>query len=417
MNEIRKSNRSPLNRIQSILEDSEYVSSVESVYNRPLVANMRCGLWYVRPERLREKCYFKSTDGHTRQWQFSVKRLNLHIIDLIEQKNGCIIVDSTRRGKVMPDALSKTVPIWCAVLNCALLGLSRDESLFLPKCVSPSEQDQIKQLVPEWTARFKQLVPKENWPKLTKPLHPIFVNQSAMLPMYEFRPDEEIIEGSYPVILCTASKQAQDGEIQMPGYIYVQGAADDHELWAPAHFSAEMMWANPNLREVGLSDSELVNRMQDAVEGFSQTPPTEPKLIPAARQIYITYDTFEPKNGQWAIDLRPEAAEASRTLSIPLADGKRGSRDLAVKLETIAKFFESHNTDEFVIVGSKNSDFAECVALMLNCRYFTPSELRDQPAKYVSKEEVTKRNASIIASTGSIPSRTTQNVVGNFLRR
>lgn len=417
MNEIRKSNRSPLNRVQSILEDSEYVSSVESVYNRPLVANMRCGLWYVRPERLREKCYFKSTDGHTRQWQFSVKRLNLHMIELIEQKNGCIIVDSTRRGKAMPDALSKTVPIWCAVLNCALLGLSSDESLFLPKCVSPSEQDQIKQLIPEWTARFKQLVPKENWPKLTKPLHPIFVNQSAMLPIYEFRPDEEIIEGAHPIILCTASKQAQDGEIQMPGYIYVQGAADDHELWAPAHFSAEMMWANPNLREVGLSDSELVNRMQDAVEGFSQNPPTESKLIPAARQIYITYDTFEPSNGQWAIDLRPEAVEASRTLSIPLADGKRGSRDLAIKLETIAKLFESHSNDEFVIVGSKNSDFAECVALMLNCRYFTPSELRDQPAKYVSKEEVTKRNASIIANTGSIPSRTTQNVVGNFLRR
>lgn len=29
----------------------------------------------------------------------------------------CIIVDSTRRGKSMPDALSKTVPIWCAVIN------------------------------------------------------------------------------------------------------------------------------------------------------------------------------------------------------------------------------------------------------------------------------------------------------------
>ena len=32
-------------------------------------------------------------------------------------KARCVIVDSTRRGKSMPDAISKTVPIWCAVIN------------------------------------------------------------------------------------------------------------------------------------------------------------------------------------------------------------------------------------------------------------------------------------------------------------
>lgn len=34
----------------------------------------------------------------------------------------CIVVDSTRRGKSMPDALSKTIPIWCAVINRLLFG-------------------------------------------------------------------------------------------------------------------------------------------------------------------------------------------------------------------------------------------------------------------------------------------------------
>lgn len=28
-----------------------------------------------------------------------------------------MLVDSTRKGKLIPDALLKTVPIWCAVLN------------------------------------------------------------------------------------------------------------------------------------------------------------------------------------------------------------------------------------------------------------------------------------------------------------
>lgn len=35
-------------------------------------------------------------------------------------QNRCIIVDSTRKGKRVPDALSKTIPIWCATINNAV---------------------------------------------------------------------------------------------------------------------------------------------------------------------------------------------------------------------------------------------------------------------------------------------------------
>jgi tRNA A64-2'-O-ribosylphosphate transferase len=35
----------------------------------------------------------------------------------VGQKGGCIIVDSTRRGKRFPDSMSKTIPIWTCVLN------------------------------------------------------------------------------------------------------------------------------------------------------------------------------------------------------------------------------------------------------------------------------------------------------------
>lgn len=45
----------------------------------------------------------------------------------------CIIVDSTRKGKRVPDALSKTIPIWCATINnavrkCALQNQAAHES-------------------------------------------------------------------------------------------------------------------------------------------------------------------------------------------------------------------------------------------------------------------------------------------------
>ena len=87
--------------------------------------------------------YFKSTDGHHGNWSFNLRRPNLHLLPVTTAHGGyehfqlvalpfffgepgallqyrIILVDSTRAGKRLPDALSKTVPIWCAVVNRAL---------------------------------------------------------------------------------------------------------------------------------------------------------------------------------------------------------------------------------------------------------------------------------------------------------
>jgi len=48
-----------------------------------------------------------------------VNSLNLSIFSVSTPTPRLIIVDSTRTGKRLPDALSKTVPIWCAVVNRA----------------------------------------------------------------------------------------------------------------------------------------------------------------------------------------------------------------------------------------------------------------------------------------------------------
>jgi hypothetical protein len=66
----------------------------------PLLANLRCGLWYTpKPDAT---CYFKSTDGHAGNWSFSCTRLNLHAADIAARKGGAIIVDATRKGKRYP---------------------------------------------------------------------------------------------------------------------------------------------------------------------------------------------------------------------------------------------------------------------------------------------------------------------------
>lgn len=40
----------------------------------------------------------------------------------VGQRGGCIIVDSTRKGKRFPDSMSKTIPIWTCVMNRAILN-------------------------------------------------------------------------------------------------------------------------------------------------------------------------------------------------------------------------------------------------------------------------------------------------------
>jgi len=70
-----------------------------------------------------------------------------------------IVVDSTRGGKRIPDALSKTVPIWCAVVNRATarrfpkgIPPEWETSLFTPPAsVSRQEHHQIEERLDEWT--------------------------------------------------------------------------------------------------------------------------------------------------------------------------------------------------------------------------------------------------------------------------
>ncbi|KAF9932888.1 hypothetical protein FBU30_007047 [Linnemannia zychae] len=139
--DMRRDAKSLLNRLKSIQADAAFVNEISSLFPQfPVIANERCGTWYVHPSKIHKPgVYFKSTDGHTGIWDFNLRRYNPHLIATIIKHGGCIIVDSTRKGKRVPDALSKTIPIWCATINnavrkCALhnqvmaMNLSKEQS-------------------------------------------------------------------------------------------------------------------------------------------------------------------------------------------------------------------------------------------------------------------------------------------------
>ncbi|KAI6094631.1 tRNA A64-2'-O-ribosylphosphate transferase [Pisolithus croceorrhizus] len=251
--ELRRESQDIYNRIHSIAEDAEFVKQVHQHFrDLPLLPNMRCGAWYVDPDiNASQHAYFKSTDGHTNNWSFNLRRPNLHILPLIAQHRGLILVDSTRAGKRMPDALSKTIPIWCSVINRALLLKCRpssfdgwDTAIYTPPgVVSVQERHQIEKKLDEWGCRTGCTATIASFyeiPGLQRPLRPVWIT-----PATSTYPDLSSDALSFhPVVCLSASKQVADGlERRTAGFTYIQGSGDDHEFFFQG-LTPTVFWRN-----------------------------------------------------------------------------------------------------------------------------------------------------------------------------
>ncbi|KAF9048646.1 tRNA A64-2'-O-ribosylphosphate transferase [Panaeolus papilionaceus] len=205
----------------------------------PLLPNLRCGAWYSDPEIATNiPAYFKSTDGHNNNWSFNLRRSNLHLISFIIKHQGFILVDSTRSGKRIPDALSKTVPIWCSVINRAMKIRYPDiqpdikgwnTNLYTPpNVVSMQEHHQIELRLDGWA---KALADSSfDLPRLPCPLRPLWITPATST--FPNIPKNIDPPPFLPVICVSASKQIGQGiERRNSGYSYIQGSGDDHELW------------------------------------------------------------------------------------------------------------------------------------------------------------------------------------------
>ncbi|RIA84745.1 tRNA A64-2'-O-ribosylphosphate transferase [Glomus cerebriforme] len=261
--QIRKDSKNIFNRLKSIFEDAKFVSEISELLSYlSVIANERCGTWYVDPMKFgTQTVYFKSTDGHTGKWAFNLRRLNAHLFDIIIKNGGCIIVDSTRHGKRIPDSHSKTIPIWCCTINNAIkkfrdsitldAKLSKpsepikndlawnDEKIewdtefhSLPSLISKSEHDQIASLIPQFAQKLLNsgfdMQSLSN--KLKKPLRPLWFTPSSNIFLHNL-PDYTKMS-FYPVICLSASQMVESGVERRKGFLYVQGSADDHEMWA-----------------------------------------------------------------------------------------------------------------------------------------------------------------------------------------
>lgn len=400
-----------------------------------MIANERCGRWYIPKNDIKESVYFKSTDGHTTQWDFSTRRLNLHILNLIQECNGIVIVDSTRRGKRMPDALSKTVPIWCAILNIVLFG-QKDPLIYLPPhVISASEKSQIESRLPLFLDKFNETgvdVDGLIREKIKKPLRPIWVTPDSFNTQTAGEVVWDKIEEFHPIVLCTASVMTQDNTDFRPGYTYVQGAADDHEEWA-ALLSPDILWDNIDvLGYMETSDEQLaqsIARIHEeqkvkqasgdvSIKAYLSSVPPSKFWIGKAEEVFAAKDaTLQiQQNFDVLINLSELYSDSKgeviglHIFSQPLPAGKKGSKELRLILPKLFENLSQYVDSRILILCDTGSDLSVGVCLALLCLH-PPGHL----PKARDKVSIRQRLVMIMTERKVNPSRNTLNSINSFL--
>ena len=289
---VNQCNNSLLFHLRSIEEDASVVSELRSFLpdTFPAYGNLRNGAWYV--QECINFCYFKSTDGHDRNFQFnSSTRLNLEVALTAARHQGALIVDSTRRGKLFPDSLRATIPIWCCVLN-NLLGFEHcaftaPDWLMTPQQILYISRELIPALISSLPSMTKSLILSELAGKLVKPMVPVWVypDEDGVLEWKgDFASDtlDNLSEASLdelpftPLLLLSCSGAKRPRHVSEQSWEYIQGAADDEENWALG-LRPDMFWQHKD--DILCSDdpNEVVVAVRALVQGHVSAEP--PKYV------------------------------------------------------------------------------------------------------------------------------------------
>ncbi|KAK4501449.1 hypothetical protein PRZ48_007258 [Zasmidium cellare] len=424
LGELKRANLSIKNRLRSIKEDSKFVTKVADAYNLPLIANERCGSWYIPPERKAGSAYFKSTDGHFHQWGFSLRRLNLQVLDVLEEYGGCIIVDSTRRGKSMPDALSKTVPIWIAVLNRLIFPDDADaHDLRTPlDVISESEHAQIEARLDECVAAARGL--QLDLQRLRDKLHNKPIQVTWQRPG-DTLPEEPDNDPANLVVLCTASNQTSNATSATSDY--VQGAADDPESWS-CGLDSSCFWSHRNELLSTAEDDlpQLIDRlMADARESSSIRSQV---LIKPTSCLWIGDNAAATSQGHGfdvvvscSIESIAPLSKDSKPQYVNLvcSTGKIGSRQLRAQLPKLEQLRSSlTSTSKVLVTCESGKDLGVGAALAMLCMFFDEQGTwSHQTSELNVNKTVIKQRLSwiMVSMPDASPSRATLQSVNAFL--
>lgn len=335
----------------------------------------------------------------------------------------------------MSDALSKTIPIWCAVINRVLFPELKEAHKLCtpPRCISESEHDQIEQLIPEFVERFiaLQLDVSALRGKITKPLRPLWVTQDTGLPAIE--PDRS---DTTAVILCTSSRRVTEGDVAADGYI--QGAGDDNEHWSLG-LTPDVFWKHRELlMDTNEHDMpEVIKHLNSTEAAIDMPAGITPTLVSGTASIYVAADSFleQVETGRFSVVIHcsEQQNDAIRErlktpyLHLKCRAGRTGSKDLRRELHSLSHLQESNLPfDQVLICCPTGTDLAVGAALYMICKMDAqklgtgsesgPSALNKADSESLDKEFIRRRLAWISATQPSLkPSRATLLAVNDAL--
>jgi len=291
-------------RILSTLHNNTDDYKIQQHHQWPWLPNKNCGSWYLDPPSSdNTEVYFKSTDGHVGTYAISLKRLNIQLLELLHKFNGCFLIDSSVR-KLLPDSFSRTIPIWCCVINrivqryrnefgiknnCSKDDDTWDTELYTPSSIiSLEEHAQISSLIDsrvELLYQSKAIVgPQRLVDIMTKPVRAYWIASGSMqndtnnstsssstfdsdkyLTIMCCNPSFYATESHIKWINCSNDNN-DDKDNDNNGYYYTPGAADDDSSWGRG-LTHTLFWENKTkLLNLTLTDDEVDIRIDLIVD-------------------------------------------------------------------------------------------------------------------------------------------------------
>jgi tRNA A64-2'-O-ribosylphosphate transferase len=360
--------------------------------------------------------------------------LNLQLLSILGDHGGAVIIDSTRRGKNLPDAFSRTVPIWVAVINRVLFpefdNLHDLQTPPPPDDLGQSEVSQIQSRLQGFAQAFTELgidtlTLRE---RLRRPIRLSWAIHGVFQAGY----DGDYTSSSYGssdgmdnynhLVLCSASRRVRGAETSEGGYI--QGAGDDSEAWSHG-LTPDLFWrhqeellATPE-EDLQKLIQHLLNQGREETDGSSEAiriAPTSNLYLTKGRVIEATWFDL-------VISCEDKSSTSSdNLLELHCRSGKLGSKDLREKLAAVTSrvstLLRKDAKSRIVVTCSTGKDLSVGVTVALLCYLFEPNgslRLCLGPPE-VDKHIVKQRLAWITnAKPDANPSRATLQAVNSFL--
>ncbi|KAJ2602551.1 tRNA A64-2'-O-ribosylphosphate transferase [Coemansia sp. RSA 1722] len=306
----------------------------------------------------------------------------------------------------MPDSFSKTIPIWCAVWN-VFRSVGKGEVDVPGNVVSVSEKSQMELLVPGFVRELESagIDFKKTVGGLKGVLKPVWVTRDCNV--------EELGDlgtgGTIPVICVCASASVGSGRrveasFGSDSYLYVQGAADDHELWAQG-LTPRLFWKHQHklLADIDSCEQlagELVAKQSSDVEGSGYNFVGSTNIAVGGRtsgrppECWQTFDAVINCGAPEYQDNRDEALK-SKYLYLDIPEGKRGQVQLGKSIEgaiRFAKRFVENPGMRLLVHCSQGMDRSVGISLAILAKYFgDQGGYEEQASSEISKETIRTR--------------------------